>query len=222
MSINILSDIKGIGPSTIKKLNEVKIFTLEDLIHHSPDDLSKIDGIGYKSANKWISEAKKLLNKVQEQRFNQQISIKPSIGVSDNYLKQIQTDIRKIFEKLGNIENRLNKLEKEFPEKSINGEDLITSISEHPFIRNAEQLYDIIKKKINKMIKSRLGIQKVSINELYNQIIKDYSIAKEIFAEYLLMLFEEGKLQLETDFIGNGLSVIDSKGNTFKVVRILE
>ena len=68
-----LSDIKGIGPSTVKKLNKAKIFTVEELLHHSAEELNNIEGIGYRSAIKLLSEAKKQSNLIQNHQLKIEI-----------------------------------------------------------------------------------------------------------------------------------------------------
>ena len=62
-----LTQIKGIGPSMVKKLNVAKIYTIEDLVSQSTEELCMIDGVGSKTAQNWISEANQLLGDVEYQ-----------------------------------------------------------------------------------------------------------------------------------------------------------
>jgi nucleotidyltransferase/DNA polymerase involved in DNA repair len=210
-----LSDIKGIGPSTVKKLNKAKIFTVEELLQHSAEELNKIEGIGYHSALRWLSEAKKQLNKVESKTESSALPY-------ERTLMQLQSDINIIFEMLRNVESRLTQLENENKGLSINGEDMPKSILEFPFIRNDEQLYNILQETINKRNQGRSVKKRITIDELYYQIIKEYSIKKEIFLEYLLMLSNKNRVLLEPGLSDSGLSVIDSNGNACKFVNILE
>ncbi|MHA1230120.1 MAG: helix-hairpin-helix domain-containing protein [Candidatus Helarchaeota archaeon] len=58
-----LSDIKGLGLAKIKLLNANEIHTIEDLLNCNPEELAKkISGIGVKSFEKWIQNAKELIS----------------------------------------------------------------------------------------------------------------------------------------------------------------
>jgi len=59
--IKRLAEIKGIGPSIIKKFEKAGITSLEELFEMDYDDLSSIDGIGGKTAENIIKNLKKLL-----------------------------------------------------------------------------------------------------------------------------------------------------------------
>jgi len=59
--IKRLTEIKGIGPSIIKKFEKAGITSLEELFEMDYDDLSSIDGIGGKTAENIIKNLKKLL-----------------------------------------------------------------------------------------------------------------------------------------------------------------
>ena len=222
MLVISLSDIKGIGPSTVRKLNKAKIFTIEELLKHSAKELNQIEGIGYQSAVKWLSEAKKQLNLTQEQNVKVESKTEPSVLSNEMMLRQLQSDINIIFEMLRNVEGRLTQLENDNRGLPINGEDMPKSILEFPFIRNDDQLYNILRETINKRNKGRPVKKRIIIDELYYQIIKEYSIKKEIFLEYLLMLSNKNKVYLEPGISESGLSVIDSNGNACKFVNILK
>jgi len=62
-----LTEIKGIGPSTVEKLNARKIYTYRQLAELTPEKLSEAPGIGIATARKFIEEAKNLLGEFQEQ-----------------------------------------------------------------------------------------------------------------------------------------------------------
>lgn len=59
--IKKLTEIKGIGPSIIKKFEKAGITSLEELFEMDYDDLSSIDGIGGKTAENIIKNLKKML-----------------------------------------------------------------------------------------------------------------------------------------------------------------
>ena len=236
-----LTQIKGIGPSMVKKLNAAKIFSLEDLAKQSTEALCMIDGVGLKTAQNWISEANQMLDGVEIQapsqaeiqnedqhieseshNENQTDGLPPNlVKVLDSVLEKLESNIDKIFKRMENIERRLESIEKSKIKTSLNGKKLITSILDHPFIRNEDMLLDIMKEKMEEMATRSPNIQNVFIADMYRQIIKDYSITREIFTEYLLMLFRGNKIQLEPGRTERGFTVRDTNGNAYKIVRIL-
>jgi hypothetical protein len=235
-----LTQIKGIGPSMVKKLNAAKIHTLEDLARQSTEELCMIDGVGSKTAQTWISKANQLLwgdeckaqSPIMSQVKQQQADCgtqtntfqlpEPLVKAIDSVLKKIESNIDKIFLRMENIEQRLESIEKSKVRTSIKGKKLISSILDHPFIRNGDMLLDVMKEKMEQMVTKSPNIQNVFIADLYNQIIKDYSITREIFSEYLLMLSHTKKIQLEPGRTDRGFAVRDSNGNAYKIVKILE
>jgi nucleotidyltransferase/DNA polymerase involved in DNA repair len=221
MGKQILSEIKGIGPSKVKILNKANINTIEELAKKNPNELSKIEGVGYKSAIKWIAEAKRLLDGVQS-HVNITSSL-PTIEQLDNILKNVQSNISSLLKRVESIEYRLDIFEEMVPTESketMKGQKLLESISDHPFIRNENILFEIMSEKVNEMTEKWLGIREVTIDDLYHQIIKDYSITKEIFVEYLLMLYQNEKIHMASGTMSNGFSVRDHDGKIYQVIRI--
>ena len=235
-----LTQIKGIGPSMVKKLNVAKIYTIEDLVSQSTEELCMIDGVGSKTAQNWISEANQLLGGVeyqaqspiagQIQKQGADCETEGNTGelpetllkAMDSVLGKLESSIGKIFQRMENIEQRLESIEKSKKKPSVKGKKLISSILDHPFIRNQDTLLEIMKEKVEEMVTKSPNIQNIFIADLYRQIIKDYSITREIFTEYLLMLFQSNKIQLEPGRTERGFAVRDSNGNAYKIVKILE
>ena len=62
--IKKLAEMKGIGPSIVKKFEKAGIKSLEELYEINVDDLAAIDGIGGKTAENIIKNLKKLLGGV--------------------------------------------------------------------------------------------------------------------------------------------------------------
>jgi len=58
-----LEDLPGIGEKTLKNLAKAGFKALADILNASVEDLTKVDGIGQKRAEKLIAEAKKLEGK---------------------------------------------------------------------------------------------------------------------------------------------------------------
>jgi hypothetical protein len=224
----------------VKKLNVANIYTLEDLARHSIEELCLIDGVGSKTAQNWISEANQLSGGVEslaqspivsqlrkteadcEIESNTAELPEPLVKAMDGVLEKLEANIEKIFQRMENIEQRLESIEKSRVRTSVNGKKLISSILDHPFIRNGDMLLDVMKQKMEEMVTKSPNIQNVFIADLYRQIIKDYSITREIFTEYLLMLFHSNKIQLEPGRTDRGFAVRDGNGNAYKIVKILE
>jgi replicative superfamily II helicase len=59
--IKKLSEIQGIGPSVIKKLEKAKISSLEELYEMDVDSIVSIEGIGKKTAELIIKKLTKLI-----------------------------------------------------------------------------------------------------------------------------------------------------------------
>lgn len=219
---NKLSEVDGIGPATVKKLKKANIFTADELAGYNHEELSKIEGIGIKSAKKWISSAKQLIGGARGIPESPQIAGKDSFRSSETLLTEIQSAIQTIITTLGNIEQRLERVEGKMNKSLIEKIDIATSNSSKAYIRSELSCFEIIKETINEMTKGSKGIKKSSIDELYKNIIKDYTIPKEIFGEYLLMLYNDRKLQLEPGYMDDGFAIRDIYGNVFRVVRLLE
>ena len=233
----------------LKKLENAGIHTLEDLASRTSEQLCKIDGVGAKTAENWLFEANQLLEKdqvragegtgsrardrgqEQDQKPKKQESKSESedLGVSQELMsalgsivEKLETDIEKIFERIADIEQKIEKLETSKPVKLTGGKKLITSMLNHPFIRNEDTLLDIMREKIEELKAHSPSLQNIFIADLYRQIIKEYSITREIFSEYLLMLYRGGKIELEPGRTEKGFSIRDVEGNVYKIVKIIE
>ncbi|MBP1662018.1 MAG: rps3p [Thermoplasmatales archaeon] len=64
--IKKITDVPGIGPSVVKKLEKAKITSLEELYTMNLDDLIAIDGIGNKTAELIVKNIRKLLEEGTE------------------------------------------------------------------------------------------------------------------------------------------------------------
>jgi len=62
--IKKLTELKGVGPSVVKKFEKAGIKTIEELYEMDVDDLSTIEGIGGKTAETIVKQLKKLLEEV--------------------------------------------------------------------------------------------------------------------------------------------------------------
>ena len=234
-----LKEIKGIGPSMVKKLYSAGIRTLEDLAAQSLEKLCQIDGVGAKTAENWISDARQLLDDdpagtrdgSQVQKQNKQKSkseidnrdySQALMDAMDGIVEKLETDIGRVFDRIVRIEQRLEAIEANSPTKTRGGKKLITTMMNHPFIRNEDTLLDILKEKIEELKSHSPSLQNMFIADIYRQIIKEYSITREIFSEYLLMLYRSGKIQLEPGRTDQGFAVRDMEGNAYKIVKIIE
>jgi ERCC4-type nuclease len=64
--IKRITEIPGIGPSVLKKLEKAKITSIEELYTMNLDDLIAIDGIGKKTAELIVKNIRKLLEEGTE------------------------------------------------------------------------------------------------------------------------------------------------------------
>ena len=128
--------------------------------------------------------------------------------------KIIQTsgETRDITQRLNNIENRLQSLETIFlnfkPNKSQ--------------IKNEDVLLEVINQKIHSLSKHMLGMDKVYLKDLFDELNKDNYISFDKFSEYLIRLNNLNQIQLESGMSSDEFSINDSYGNVFKLIRIMK
>ena len=123
-------------------------------------------------------------------------------------------DILSIIDRLDRIEHRLQVLEKFHHEfKNKESRSTISSVS---------ALLEIVKEKLPIISKNQLGIEKVSLGELYTKITDEYSISKKNFSKGLLKLNDAGKVQLEPGSSSRDFSINDNYGNVYKLIRLLK
>jgi small subunit ribosomal protein S3 len=63
--IKKLTEIQGVGPSVVKKLEKAGVKTLEELFEMDTDDIMSIEGIGKKTAENIIKKLKKLIKEAK-------------------------------------------------------------------------------------------------------------------------------------------------------------
>ncbi|MEJ2294249.1 MAG: helix-hairpin-helix domain-containing protein [Candidatus Lokiarchaeota archaeon] len=139
-----LSEIKGIGPSMIKTLNQAKIYTIEELANQSPKELCLIDGIGLKSAAKWIAEANLLLTGKEGWEVREESSFFSKNNLVTT-LENLRSDLDSTIKHIEAIEQRLDDIEQirlKTSKESIDSKKLLGSLPDHPFIRNENLLYE--------------------------------------------------------------------------------
>ena len=120
-----------------------------------------------------------------------------------------------IIKRLAIIENRLNKLERNFNELKL-GQVIRSEI------HNEAQFLEIINQKVLELSQKSLGIQKVLLKDLFKDIRKDYDISRDMFSNFLIRLNNINKVQLEPGPSKNDFSIQDNYGNVFKLIRILD
>ena len=122
---------------------------------------------------------------------------------------------REIIKRLDIIENRLNRLERNFNELKL-GQVIRSEI------HNEDQFLDIINQKVLELSQKSLGIQKVILKDLFRDIKKDYDISRDMFSNFLIKLNNVNKIQLEPGPSTDEFSIQDNYGNVFKLIRILD
>ncbi len=120
-----------------------------------------------------------------------------------------------IIKRLDIIENRLNRLERNFTELKL-GQVIRSEI------HNEGQFLEIINQKVLELSQKSLGIQKVLLSDLFKEIKKDYDISRNTFSNFLIKLNNINKVQLESGTSVDDFSIKDNYGNVFKLIRILD
>jgi len=116
-----------------------------------------------------------------------------------------------ILGRLSNIETRLQSLEKIF----------VNLKSTKSQIKNVDDLLDVINQKISSLSKHRLGMDKVYLKDLFDELNKDNYIPFDKFSEYLIRLNNLNRIQLESGMSSDEFSINDNYGNVFKLIRII-
>ena len=122
---------------------------------------------------------------------------------------------REIIKRFDIIENRLNRLERNFNELKL-GQVIKSEI------HNKGQFLEIVNQKVLELSQKSLGIQKVLLNDLFREIKKDYDISRNMFSDFLIKLNNINKVQLESGTSADDFSIKDNYGNVFKLIRILD
>jgi len=121
-----------------------------------------------------------------------------------------------------NIIKRLEKVEYRLDYLEQNLLKLKSNRINKSEIDNEKRFFEIIYQKINELSKKNLGIQKVLLSDLFEEINKEYYISMRNFSKYLIILNNINRIQLESGFSANDFSVKDNYGNIFKIIRILD
>jgi hypothetical protein len=137
---------------------------------------------------------------------------KTSIEIKKPKIAKTSTDTIEILTRLNNIENRLQSLERFYtnlkPTKSQ--------------IRSEDDLLEMINQKIHSLSKRMLGMDKVYLKDLFDELNKDNYITFDKFSEYLIRLNNLNRIQLESGMSSDEFSINDSYGNVFKLIRIIK
>ena len=100
-----LEDIKGLGKKTVDTLKEAGIDSVEKLANSTLEDLREIKGIGKASAEKYIEQAKELLEESTEQEKEEEkegeltAEEKEAEEIDEEEQKQIEEERKKLEEK---------------------------------------------------------------------------------------------------------------------------
>lgn len=150
------------------------------------------------------NHVKSCQGKVKRKGKTQKVIKTPSTRISGNLVKR-----------LGLIENRLSKIEQEF-------RDFKLKQGMKPRIKSDNELFNIISLKIQELSQKMMGIQKVLLKDLYEEICKEYHISKDNYSKSLIRLYNHNKIQLEPGMSNIDFSVRDNFGNIFKLIRIID
>ena len=216
MSNTRLDDIKGIGKTTLSRLKNAKIVSVEQLANMDINDLIKIKGIGKTTAEKFINGAKDLL---KNSKIKPSDRHKVKLTAENEIIKNLQNDIAQFSSRLDNFEIRLKRLETNMIKEKESPTKLAIS---KPRIEDQNVFSQILRERVQDLSKKRFGSKKIPIKELYDDLSKSYDINKETFSDILLNLYNKEKIQLEPGTMDNDFSIKDNFGNIYKIIRLLE
>lgn len=188
-----LNDVSGVGPKTLETLKNAGIKSVNQLANSSINQLKQLDGIGKKSAEKFINGAKKLLAKPSETISE---IPKPQIKTSNSTIQQIQSDIKLIFSKLERFDQRLKAIENEVQSSIPISE---TNISDDHFFR-------VLKSSYNSMTKKFGGF--VPISDLTQTIKQQLPISEESIHQKIYSLFMDYKVELQPGKSDHGAPLV--------------
>lgn len=188
-----LNDVSGVGPKTLETLKNAGIKSVNQLANSSINQLKQLDGIGKKSAEKFINGAKKLLAKPSETISE---IPKPQIKTSNSTIQQIQSDIKLIFSKLERFDQRLKAIENEVQDSIPISE---TNISDDHFFR-------VLKSSYNSMTKKFGGF--VPISDLTQTIKQQLPISEESIHQKIYSLFMDYKVELQPGKSDHGAPLV--------------
>ena len=135
---------------------------------------------------------------------------------SQRVKKPLSTEITgDIVNRLNLIENRLSTIEQEFRGFKLKQ-------GKKPEIKSDSELLNIVTSKIQELSQKMMGIQKVLLKDLYEEICKEYHISKDNYSKSLIRLYNSNKIQLEPGMSNTDFSVRDNFGNVFKLIRIID
>ena len=123
-----------------------------------------------------------------------------------------ESEAIEILQRLNSIESRLKYLET----------TLVNFTPTKSQIKNKDELLDVINQKIHSLSKRMLGIDKVYLKDLFDELNKDNYITFDKFSEYLVKLNNLNRIQLEPGMSSNEFNIKDSYGNVFKLIRIIK
>ncbi|MHA1762661.1 MAG: helix-hairpin-helix domain-containing protein [Promethearchaeota archaeon] len=230
-----LTQLKNIGESTVKKLNEAKIFTIKQLANASIEDLIKVKGIGQKSAKKWIEQARAFISRENGasllqgkekissiKKGPQLISSKTGLSITKinaHELQQIHDTLNNMLSRLQALETKVHAIESRIGRNSFN----LTSNYQKVRLENENALETLIIDKLQEILQDdRLGIKKIPLEKLFNSLTREYIIDIKDFSKILLRLHAQNVIQLEPGLLDDGFSIKDNYGNIFKIIRLLD
>ena len=88
-------------------------------------------------------------------------------------------------------------------------------------IKHEDDLLEVINQKIHVLSKRMLGMDKVYLKDLYDELNKDNYITFDKFSEFLIRLNNLNRIQLESGTSSDKFSINDSYGNVFKLIRVI-
>ncbi|TFF63639.1 MAG: hypothetical protein EU521_00855 [Promethearchaeota archaeon] len=182
MSSYDLQDISGIGNKTYQTLKNANIDTVEQLANSTVRELQKLDGIGKKSAEKYINGAKELLGRPVEKVVVRKSEVLPS---KDSTIGGLQSDIRNIYSMLERFDKRIKNVENQL---NISREVAESEISDAHFYRVLKSAYNSMSKKLGGF---------VPISKLTENIKQYIPWSTEKIHQKLYSLFMNYKVELQ-------------------------
>ncbi|MFX0073939.1 MAG: helix-hairpin-helix domain-containing protein [Candidatus Hermodarchaeota archaeon] len=213
-----LTQIKGIGPSTVSKLNKANVNTFRQLADISPDELSVISGVNIDKAQEFISEAKNHLPEYNYETFDV-----AEIFINEKLLQEeVDGKEEKIESEEKWFEDKFNysRLSASYPPTLVNpsSESVIETqeIQEHPMEQD-DEIFNEESSMDEETLLEKDFFDKTPLVPEMSEGVEDINVPEEVVVYDKQM---EMKIDIEDSLISLGYYIIPT--SVYSLIHILE